>query len=204
MILTALFFKSLKELSLFDLMMSVSSMIQVPLLIPLLLGFFIKKTPNWAPWATVALGLCVSLFVKEVFTAQVFAELIGIEPFTKREAGDMNLILTLAGQVFITMGFFCLTTLFYKEERDTNKEQRQDFFSDLERPVVADNMQDDYDRQQRNKLGAMVTTMSAGVMLMALIPNPLWGRLVFVACSIVLICIASLLKRSTRISSSIE
>jgi len=52
-ILMALFFKSLKELSLFDLMMSVSSMVQVPLLIPLIVGLFIKKTPRWAPWATV-------------------------------------------------------------------------------------------------------------------------------------------------------
>ena len=199
-ILTALFFKSLKELSLFDLMMSVSSMIQVPLLIPLLLGFFIKKTPNWAPWATVVLGLLVSLFVREVFIAQVFAELIGIEPFTKREASDMNLILTLAGQVFITMSFFCLSSLFYKEKNDSNTEQRQAFFDDLETPVIADNSQDDYDRQQRNKLGVMVSVMSIGVLLMALIPNPLWGRLVFVMCSSVLMGIAYLLKRSTRSS----
>jgi len=55
----ALFFKSLKELSLFDLMMSLSTMIQVPLLIPLIFGLFIKKTPNWAPWVTVALGLFI-------------------------------------------------------------------------------------------------------------------------------------------------
>ena len=59
-ILMALFFKSLRELSLFDLMMSVSTMIQVPLLIPLILGVFIKKTPQWAPWATVILGLFLS------------------------------------------------------------------------------------------------------------------------------------------------
>jgi len=198
-IFMALFFKSLTELSLFDLMMSVSAMIQVPLLIPLLLGFFIKKTPKWAPWVTVLLGLFVSWIMKDVLTAQVFASWIGIEPFTPREAADMRLILTLAGQVFITMGFFCLTTLFYKEENDKDKLQREEFFADLETPVVADDEQDEYDRQQGNKLGLMVMIMGSGVALMSLIPNPLWGRFVFVACALVLLTIGFLLKRNARL-----
>ena len=198
-IFMALFFKSLTELSLFDLMMSVSAMIQVPLLIPLLLGFFIKKTPRWAPWVTVLLGLFVSWVMKDVLTAQVFASWIGIEPFTPREAADMRLILTLAGQVFITMGFFCVTTLFYKEENDKDKQQREEFFADLETPVVADDAQDEYDRQQGNKLGLMVMLMGSGVALMSLIPNPLWGRFVFVACALVLLTIGFLLKHNARL-----
>ena len=105
-ILMALFFKSLKELSLFDLMMSISSMIQVPLLIPLIAGILIKKTPHWAPWATVLLGLFVSWFMSEVLTPQVFASWIGIDELTRREATDMNLMLTLGGHIFITAGFF--------------------------------------------------------------------------------------------------
>ena len=193
-IFMALFFKSLTELSLFDLMMSVSAMIQVPLLIPLLLGFFIKKTPRWAPWVTVLLGLFVSWVMKDVLTAQVFASWIGIEPFTPREAAD-----TLAGQVFITMGFFCVTTLFYKEENDKDKQQREEFFADLETPVVADDAQDEYDRQQGKKLGLMVMLMGSGVALMSLIPNPLWGRFVFVACALVLLTIGFLLKHNARL-----
>ena len=194
----ALFFKSLKELSLFDLMMSVSAMIQVPLLIPLLLGFFVKKTPRWAPWVTVLLGLFVSWFMKEVFTPQVFAGWIGIEAFTRREATDMNLILTLAAHVFITMGFFCLSSFFYKEENDSYISERENFFKDLETPVFADEVQDEFDRQQRNKLGVMVTIMGSGLVVMSLIPNPLWGRLVFVVCALVLLSIGFLLKRSAR------
>ena len=79
-IVLALYFKSLKELSLFDLMMSLSAMIQVPILIPLLLGLLIKKTPSWSPWMTVLLGLFVSWFMLNIFTPQVFANLIGIDP----------------------------------------------------------------------------------------------------------------------------
>ena len=199
----ALFFKSLKELSLFDLMMSLSAMIQVPLLIPLILGIFIKKTPRWAPWVTVLFGLFLSWLMKYHLTAQVFASWIGLEPFTAREATDMNLILTLGVHVFVTAGFFCATSLFYSESRDANKLETDNFFKNLETPVVADDQQDEFDRQQRNKLGIMVICMSAGILLMALIPNPLWGRMVFVICALVISTIGFLLKRSakTRIAS---
>ena len=198
-IILAIYFTSLKELSLFDLMMNLSAMIQVPILIPLILGLFIKKTPRWAPWMTVLLGLGVSAFIKYVFTPQAVADLMGLEPFTKREATDMGWILTIGGQIFITGGFFCLTSLFYKERSDRYVAQRQHFFQDLETPVIADFEQDSYDRQQRRKLGAIVSFMGGGLCLMILIPNPVWGRLMFIACAVVLLSIGFLLRRSSGV-----
>jgi Na+/proline symporter len=194
----ALFFKSLKELSLFDLMMSFSVMIQVPILIPLIFGLFIKKTPNWAPWATVIIGLFISWFVMNIFTADHFAYLIGIAEFTRREASDMNLILTIGAHLVITAGFFCSTTFFYKEHNDQHKVETDNFFKDLETPVIADYEQDEYDMQQRYKLGSMVLYMGIGVVFMALIPNPLWGRLMFIACAAIILSIGILLKRSAK------
>ena len=198
----ALWFRSLKELSLFDLMMSISAMIQVPLLIPLIVGIFVKKTPQWAPWATVLLGLFLSWTMKEYLTPQVFAEWIGIGEFTSREATDMNLILTLGAHVIFTAGFFCLTSLFYNEAKDKNKAETDRFFHNLETPVIADDDQPMVDRQQRNKLGAMVICMSAGIMTMALIPNEWWGRLIFVLCSLIIFSIGFLLRRSAKIQST--
>ncbi|QWX84882.1 transporter [Cellulophaga sp. HaHaR_3_176] len=197
-IAAAWYFASLKELSLFELMMSVSTMIQVPMMIPLLFGIFVKKTPKWAPWATIALGLFVSWFIINVFTADVFASLFGIESLTEREIIDMNIILTVAGHIFITGGFFCATSLFYNEAKDENKEEKDRFFEDLEKPFIADNQQDNVDRQQRQKLGSMVYVMSTGILLMSLIPNPIWGRLTFVICSLVIFSIGFLLKRSAK------
>lgn len=194
----ALFFRSLKELSLFDLMMSLSAMIQVPLLIPLIVGIFIKKTPRWAPWATVLLGLFLSWVMKEIITPQVFAGWIGIAEFTTREAADMSLIFTLAAHVFITAGFFCMTSFFYNESKDKNKHETDHFFKNLETPVIADEKQDDIDRQQRDKLGTMVICMSAGILVMTLIPNPLWGRMIFLICALVISCIGFILKHSAR------
>jgi Na+/proline symporter len=198
----ALYFKSLKELSLFDLMMSVSAMVQVPLLIPLILGIFIKKTPQWAPWATVILGLLLSWFIKDSITPDVVADWIGIDGFTSRESADLNLILTLGAHVFITGGFFWATTLFYKESTDKNKLETARFFKNLETPVIADDLQSDIDRKQRDKLGAMVIIMGTGILFMALIPNPVWGRIVFIMCALIICSIGILLKRNAKISSN--
>ncbi len=199
----ALFYRSLEGLSLFDLMMSLSAMIQVPLLIPLILGIFIKKTPSWAPWATVILGLFLSWLMKYKITPDVFADLIGIAPFTARESTDMGLILTLGAHVFITAVFFCMTTLFYKESKDKNKLERERFFKNLQTPVVADDQQDEVDRQQRNKLGTMVICMSGGILLMSLIPNPFWGRMIFVLCALIIFIIGFLLKRTANNKASL-
>lgn len=201
-IFIALFFRSLKGFSLFDLMMSLSAMIQVPLLIPLIVGVFVKKTPRWAPWATVLLGLFISWFMKYIFNAQAFASLMEMPEFTIREVKDMDLILTLAAHVFVTAGFFCATSLFYKESKDQNKLETNRFFENLEKPVIADNQQDKVDQQQRNKLGTMVICMSLGILLMALIPNPVWGRMMFVLCSLIIFVIGFMLKRSANNSIS--
>ena len=192
----ALYFKSLKEFSLFDLMMSLSAMVQVPILIPLILGLLVKKTPVWAPWVTVLLGFFVSWFMLNILTPQLFANWIGIDPFTRREATDMNLILTIGAQVFITGGFFVLTSLFYKERTPEDERRRHAFFEDLETPVIADQAQSDYDRQQRRKLGGMVIYMSLGLCAMTLIPNPLWGRFMFLLCALALFAIGYFLKKS--------
>ncbi|WP_273566014.1 sodium:solute symporter family transporter [Maribacter halichondriae] len=200
-ITAALFFASLKKLSLFELMMSVSTMVQVPMMVPLVVGIVVKKTPKWAPWATIAVGFFVSWLVMNVFTAEVCAGLFGIESLTEREIIDMNIILTVAGHVFITAGFFWATSLFYNEGKDENKLETDRFFEDLQRPVIADGLQDEVDRQQRRKLGNMVMVMSAGILLMGLIPNPLWGRMMFVICALIISSIGFLLKRSAKIKS---
>ena len=197
-IFMALYFKSLRELSLFDLTMSVSSMIQVPLLIPLILGVFIKRTPSWAPWATVILGLFLSWSVKEFLTPELLTNWFGLAQLTAREATDLNLILTLGSHLFITAGFFVATSFLYTEASETHRVGRETFFVNWNQPVIADDSQDGYDRIQRAKLGGMVSYMGGGMLLMTLIPNPLWGRLLFASCAITILLIGALMRRGAR------
>lgn len=198
-ILMAQFFSSLKHLSLFDLMMQVATLLQSPILVPLFLGILIRKTPKWAPWATVVFGMFVSWLVVNVFTPNYVASWFGIEELTRREAGEMKTMITIAAHLFLTAGFFCLTTLFYKEEKDTHKEVAVEFFKDVDTECVEEEGQDVVDRMQRAKLGTLVIYMAAGLTTMVLIPNPLWGRLLFLACAAAVFAVGYGLKKSAKI-----
>ncbi len=203
-IFMAQFFNSLKHLSLFDLMMQVATLLQSPILVPLFLGILIRKTPKWAPWATVVFGMLVSWSVVEFFTPANVASWFGIDELTRREAGEMRTIITIAAHLFLTAGFFCLTTLFYKEENDSYKAQTAEFFKDVDTECVAEEGQDIVDRMQRNKLGSLVMYMAAGLSLMILIPNPMWGRLLFLGCAAVIAFVGYALKRSAGLDTVVK
>lgn len=196
-ILVAQLFAQLKGLSLFELMMRVATLLQSPILVPLFFGMFIRKTPKWAAWGTVCFGMFVSWLVMNVFTAQWFAGQFGVT-LTKRELSELTTTITVAAHLFLTGGFFWATTLFYKPDSFTATESQiiADFFKDIETPVIADDEQDTFDRMQRNKLGHITLMMGAGLMLMVVLPNPLWGRVLYAACAGSILLIGYLLKRS--------
>ncbi|WP_413283568.1 sodium:solute symporter family protein [Vibrio sp. MA40-2] len=200
-ILMAQFFNSLKHMSLFDLMMSVSTLVSTPILVPLFLAIVIKKTPKWAAWGTVVFGMLVSWLCLTVLTPQWFAELTGMGELTKRETSELRNIITIAAHLFLTAGFFIASTLFYKEPSAADLEREEKFFEQLETPVVAEEGQDEYDRIQRSRLGTLVTYMGLGLFLMILIPNPMWGRLMFAGCAIAILLIGYLLRKSANTPS---
>lgn len=197
-ILMAQFFQSLKGFSLFDLMMQVATLLQSPILVPLFFGVLIRRTPKWAPWVTVLFGLCVSWMLVTWLKPQLFADMLGIT-LTRRETGDFSVIINIAAHLLLTGGFFCLTTLFYKREETPVQLETDAFFKDLDTPVVTDDTPTESDLQQRSKLGFIVTLGGIGMLLMMLIPNPMWGRLTFLGCALGVLTIGLLLKRSARV-----
>ncbi|CAH0528708.1 sodium:solute symporter family protein [Vibrio hippocampi] len=198
-IMVALFINSLRGLSLFDAMMYVSTLLQMPILVPLFFGIFIKKTPDWAGWATLAVGMVVSYLVSFVITADVVANWLNLEvPFTSREASDLKVMLGIVGHLFITGGFFCLTTKFYKQPQGERKVELESFWNDVNTPVIEEAGQDEIDRQQRNMLGKLILVFGSLVMLMVLIPNPFWGRMAFVFCGVVIVTVGGLLLKSAK------
>ncbi|WP_127957298.1 sodium:solute symporter family transporter [Serratia microhaemolytica] len=196
-ILIAQLFAQLKGLSLFELMMRVATLLQSPILVPLFFGMFVRKTPKWAAWSTVCFGMLVSWLIMSVFTAQWWASLFNVT-LTKRELSELTTTITVAAHLFLTGGFFCATTLFYRPQQFSQQERQRadDFFVDVETPVIADDQQDSFDRMQRNKLGHITLMMGTGLMLMVLLPNPLWGRVLFAICAGSVLLIGYLLKRS--------
>lgn len=199
-IMVALFINSLKGLSLFDAMMYVSTLLQMPILVPLFFGIFIRKTPDWAAWATLVVGIGVSYIVSFVITPEVIAQWLNLENgFTGREASDLKVMNGVIGHLFITGGFFCLTTKFYKAPAVERQKEIEEFWQDVDTPVVESEGQDIVDRQQRNMLGKLIIIFGALVTAMILIPNPFWGRIAFLFCGAVIFTVGWLLLKSAKV-----
>ncbi|MGC6387088.1 sodium:solute symporter family transporter [Ewingella sp. S1.OA.A_B6] len=196
-ILVAQYMHTMQTVSLFDLMMKVGTLMQAPIVVPLFLGVFIRKTPDWAGWATVLFGLMVSYVIVNVFTAPDVVKLLGMN-FTKREMLDIAIMWNIFSHMVFTGGFFCLTTLFYKEQATERTTIRNKFFTDMKLPVYADKEQDEFDRLQRDKIGKISMYMGGGLLLMVLVPNPLWGRGLFLICALSILIFGWVLHRSAE------
>ncbi|YCO02568.1 sodium:solute symporter family transporter [Vibrio sp. VNB-15] len=182
-ILVAQFINSLKGLSLFDTMMYVGALIGFPMTIPAFLGFFIKKTPDWAGWGTLIVGGLVSYIVGFVITADMVSSTFGLEELTKREWSDVKVAIGLIAHITLTGGFFVLSMLFYKPLPEKRQADVDKFFDNLSTPLVSESAeQKALDNKQRQMLGKLIAVAGLGVMLMAALPNPMWGRLVFILC----------------------
>ena len=191
----ALFLNSLKELSLFDAMLLMSALLGFPQMIPSFLGFFIRKTPDWAAWATIIVGAIVSYIIAVLMKPEYVESLLGLsQDLTKREWTDIVVAASLISHIIITGGFFCLTTLFYKgltPERETAVAR---FFTNRDTPVVKGQYEHArLDNRQRIILGRMIA--AAGIFMIALmaVPNPLGGRLLFLGCGIAVLLVGVLL-----------
>ncbi|MFM2660938.1 transporter [Vibrio chagasii] len=185
-ILIAQFINSLKGLSLFDTMMYVGALIGFPMTIPAFLGFFIKKTPDWAGWGTLVVGGFVSYYVGFVVNAEMVSSVFGLEELTSREWSDVKVAIGLIGHITLTGGFFILSTLFYKPLTEKRQADVDKFFGNLATPLVAESAeQKKLDNKQREMLGKLIAVAGVGIMLMAMLPNPMWGRLVFILCGVI-------------------
>jgi SSS family transporter len=196
-ILIAQFINSLKGLSLFDTMMYVGALIGFPMTIPAFLGFFIKKTPDWAGWGTLIVGGFVSYAVGFVLTADMVSSTIGLEELTTREWSDVKVAIGLIAHIVLTGGFFMLSTLFYKPLTGKRQADVDKFFENLATPLVSESAeQKQLDNKQRGMLGKLIAVAGVFVMAMALLSNPMWGRLVFILCGAIVSGVGLLLVKA--------
>ena len=116
-------------------MMNVGALISFPMTVPAFCGFFIRKTPDWAAWATLIVGAVVSYYVGLVITADDIQNWFSLDtPLTGREWKDLKVGLGLLGHIVITGGFFCSTMFFYKPLSAAREKDVDTFFNNLATP----------------------------------------------------------------------
>ncbi len=201
-IFAGLLMSELKGFGLFDALMLVSTLVAFPVLIPALLCFFIRKTPDWAGWATILVGACVSSVIAFVITPEVVQNVLGLpHPLSMREFAEMKSItMGVTGHIFITGSFFLCTQFFYKEPTGTRAMEINEFFTNVATPVLSEQNKQtvEMDKKQQQLLGKVLVAASIALCLLILIPNPLWGRLLYVLMAAIIAFIGYLLLKASK------
>ena len=182
-VLAALTFSSLEELPIFDLMLQFGALIALPYSIPLVLGMFVKRVPPWAAWSTVLIGFTVSLMIKTVIDPDVFRQWVGMtEAMSEKELKFYFYMASVLANSVICSSWYLSTKIFYRSTSQDYQVQEKEFFKQMDTPVLDREEHKVTDARQRFLLGNLCLIYGGIIMLMALIPNPIQGRLCFIFC----------------------
>jgi solute:Na+ symporter, SSS family len=198
-VLVGLMFAQYKELSLFDLILTVAACIGIPTTIPLFFGIFVKRTPDWSAWSTMAIGFVAALWLRLGNridrVTETFWGWLGLYeptrawfdtgiPLNAQEAGDTNIALTTAILFLLCTGWYFFTMLFAR--KDTGEEQHADaFFREMNTPI--DPAEEhvpayDNDARQYGVLANLCLIYGGFILALLLLPNEKTGYICLLAC----------------------
>lgn len=195
-----------RSLGLFELVLVVGSLVGFPMVIPMFLGIFIKRTPPWSAWSTVLVGMVTAWTIKIFFDPSFFARLMGwSEPLSVGESVDISWAITVICVTSLSVLWFCFTMLFYKNTSPEYRKEVDDFFDDVNRPIneKLENIKNSDERQYR-VLGMLCLVYGFFTLLFTLIPNDLSGRLCFAFCAVIPLGIGYLLRLKAEALREVE
>jgi SSS family solute:Na+ symporter len=199
-ICVALFYTTLQNLTLFELMVKFQVLVSLPYVVPLVLGLVIRRTPGWTGWSAVIVCFITSYltdrYLDIAWAAQKFGVIDNVTNWERQnwEQGIGVFTILAAG-----LAWFLFARLFYRHESPEQKAAIEQMCLNLATPVdYAKEESAATDDKQSWLIGWLCLPYGAVVCLMALIPNPLVGRLAFVFCGGVVILIGWLLVKQAR------
>jgi Na+/proline symporter len=200
-ILVAVFYSTIKDLTLFELMLKFQVLVSTPYIVPLVLGMVIRRTPGWAGWSTVAVCFVVSFLTERYLDIAWAARVFGVADGTtnwERQNWEQGIgLFTILGA---GLAWFLFTKLFYAREQPEQRASIEEFCRRLATPVdyAKEESAAATDDKQSWLIGWLCLPYGAVVCLMALIPNPAVGRLAFLFCGGVVMLIGWMLVKQAR------
>ncbi len=202
-VLAAFTFNAMPGLSLFQIMQSMVSLVTMPVAVPLLLGLFVRRTPAWSGWSTVAVCFITSLVVANLttlFGADAYERLLRLgSPVAKFEMPTLIFAVGVIANTIVGTLWFFGTSFWYQRQSPAYHAAVDGFFEKLKTPVdhgkehgVAN------DASQLRTLGRLCLCYGGFVALLVLIPNPLLGRACFIFIGGAIGGIGALLLRAAR------
>ena len=210
-VLVGLMFSQYKELSLFDLILTVAASIGIPTTIPLFYGIFIKRTPNWSAWSTMAIGFVAALWLRwdnhiHQVTDAFWRILDRYEltrawfdtgiPLNTQELADTHIALTTGILFVICSGWYFFTMLFARTDSEDYRHSDA-FFMEMNTPIDPSREQVpsyDNDARQYRVLGTLCLIYGAFILLLMLLPNGTLGTLCLLASGGIITLIGLLLR----------
>ena len=195
----ARFYTTLKDINLFDLMIRISSLIAVPILVPLIWGMLIRRAPQWVAWTTVLVGLLNSWLCNRFLTADWARGAFGLAPITGRNKEDWEQLVGVLLNIAVGSAWFLLASLFWRWRGAAEVRRVEDFFRRVETPVDYEAEQGaGSDNRQFRTMGGLCFAYGAFTAVLCLLPNTIGGRVAFVACGAVLAGVGVALRRVGR------
>jgi Na+/proline symporter len=196
----ALMVNSLRTLNLFDLFQILNAMLLPPMIVPMVLGLVIKKTPDWSGWSTVLVGLGCAALSQALFDSALVASWLGLDrELTTREMVDSRFLFISIATWGGSTAWFLSSMVFWKSASPAHQTRVESLFEDLARPV--DHMAEggeNQDAMQYRVIGWLCLVMGGFLLLCILIPNPPEGRWSFALIGGVLSLVGTLSLRSAR------
>lgn len=196
------------QVSLFDAFLYINAYIQAPITVVLFLSIFVRRTPAWAGWTTLLVGMLSTILVYDLAPtewAQAWLTSSFGEGFASYVVTN-KFTFTNMFTIPLCSIFFILTKLGYREvERNAPYRKDIDEFSrrlatpvDFEKEIGGDNTE-----QQARIMGVLSLVYGGFVGLGIFIPNPMPGRLAIAFCSLLLVGVGFGLLRYAKLRSEL-
>lgn len=183
MIIGGIFYSKVANFSLYQWTQHFNSLIMFPTMIPMLLGLIFRKTPKKTPLIAIGILFLISLFLKFGIDYQKISVVLNWGLLTQLELIDFSTSVIALINISCGVIIYAVATLLYKHFplNHEDKTRVESLFMDMEVPVLADAKEHaDLDKMQFKKLGTLCVLYGGILMLGALLPNSLNGRLCFV------------------------
>ena len=197
-ILAGLYFSQLAQVGLFDLMLQFGTLVAVPYTLPLVLCLVVKRTPPWAGWSTMFLCFVVSLLTTRYLDAAWVQRTFDLtQPLSKAEASYWTVAAGLIMNVGVGGLWFLATRVFWRASPAAYRARVEAFFVQMRTPIdFQREIGPASDHHQGTVLGMLCIGYGGFISLLALIPNPLIGRLGFLFCGGVVLAVGLALRRA--------
>ncbi len=184
--LVAIFFATLKSLPLYELVLITATCTGIPQAVPMMLGMFHKKAPDWAAWSTLAVGFTFSLMLVFVLSKENLAAWFSAYHLNASELNDLKLAITTGILIAVCVLWFYATMLFPDKRSAEVKKRVEHFFDDMNRPIDPETecaaAEYNSDTRQYFTVGMLALVYGISILLLLVFDNAPAGRIAILGC----------------------